>query len=111
MTLAARRIGVSRRALPAYLMRKLIQAAHEGRNEVALGDDVFLVRRVQPVISEVPPVRGTFMGVLMDAEAKVTAAEPNGTPTTPPKPSTVRNTPVPQERKADWPFFTPSSRS
>ncbi len=45
MTLAARSLGVRRRALPAYLMRKMIRAHNEGQSEVALMDNVYLVRK------------------------------------------------------------------
>jgi hypothetical protein len=45
LMLLARRVGVRSRALPVYLMRKLVRAAREGRHEVELTDDVFLVRR------------------------------------------------------------------
>ncbi len=46
LTLLAKRLGVRRRAVPLYLMRKLVRAANEGQNEVALTDEVFLVRRL-----------------------------------------------------------------
>lgn len=48
LTLLSKRIGVRSRALPVYLMRKLVRAAREGRNEVALADDLYLVRRLGP---------------------------------------------------------------
>jgi hypothetical protein len=46
LTLAAKRLGVRRRAVPLYLMRKLVRAANQGYNEIALTDDVYLVRRL-----------------------------------------------------------------
>lgn len=59
LTLAARRLGVRRRAVPLYLMRKLIRATNEGRNEIALTDDLYLVRRLPEeevtTISPAPP--------------------------------------------------------
>lgn len=45
LTLLAKRIGVRRRAMPLYLMRHLLRAAREGRNEVPISDDLYLVRR------------------------------------------------------------------
>ncbi len=56
LTLAAKRIGVRRRALPLFLMRKLIRAAHEGEEEVPIMEDVFLVRRPR-TMAEMMPAR------------------------------------------------------
>lgn len=56
LTLAAKRIGVRRRALPLFLMRKLVRAAHEGEAEVPIMEDVFLVRRPR-TFAEVMPAR------------------------------------------------------
>jgi hypothetical protein len=100
MTLVARRIGVRRRALPVYLMRKLIQAAREGQNEVALTDDVYLVRRTQPTEPAPTPAHTTFMGVFVHKVEKVVTTEPDVAP----KPVVA-----PEPAKVDWPFFTPSN--
>ena len=56
LTLAAKRIGVRRRALPLFLMRKLVRAAHQGESEVPIMEDVFLVRRPR-TFAEVTPAR------------------------------------------------------
>lgn len=110
LTLAARRIGVRRRALPLYLMRTLLQASHEGRNVVPLTDDVYLVRRVpEPdVISRPAPTR--------------TPPPPRSMPQRPRTPLTTVLIPDetprierPEATDADlgwapWPFFTPSAQ-
>ena len=129
MTLAARRIGVRRRALPLYLMRTLIKAAREGQNEVALTEDVYLVRRTHPTEEAPPapqaaPARSTFMGVYLDGAVTIT------TPALPTKPAVMSIAPAPVTHepieqpvapspaeqpvapatagRVDWPFFTPS---
>ena len=45
MTLAAKRLGVRRRALPLYLLRKLTRAARSGEDRIEVADDLYLVHR------------------------------------------------------------------
>lgn len=108
MTLVARRIGVRRRALPLYLMRTLIKAAREGQNEVALTEDVYLVRRTQPAL---PAPRHSFMGVFIDGDAGVTtepAVVAHPAPTVAPTPPASAREEHETGNVGDWPFFTPS---
>jgi hypothetical protein len=44
LTLLSKRLGVSRRYVPVYLLRQLVRAGAEGRNTVDLGDDVYLIK-------------------------------------------------------------------
>lgn len=118
LTLAARRIGVRRRALPLYLMRTLIQASHEGRNVVPITEDVYLVRKTALADLPVPPkreptpvpatapapvhaeerARPLLTGVLIpDGEAAVKAQESTSDPSV--------------FGWMQWPFFTPSDGS
>jgi hypothetical protein len=45
LTLASKRLGIRRRAIPLYLMRKMINAAEKGSDRVEISDDVYLVHR------------------------------------------------------------------
>jgi hypothetical protein len=45
LTLASKRLGIRRRAIPLYLMRKMINAAETGSDRVEISDDVYLVHR------------------------------------------------------------------
>jgi hypothetical protein len=100
LTLLAKRMGVRRRALPLYLMRHLLRAASEGRNEVPISDDLYLVRRpreAEPRASS--PSREVLVPLLVDEPRAVTTeldvvAEEGG-----------------EVKKAlvwvEWPYFTP----
>ncbi len=65
LTLAAKRLGVRRRAVPLYLMRKHVRAANHGYNEIALTDDVYHVRRhpdeQASKVSPAEPVKQSFV--------------------------------------------------
>jgi hypothetical protein len=57
LNLLSRKFGLKRRQVPLKLMRLLVHAGREGKTEVALGDDMYLVRR--PVVTtsdEIEPV-------------------------------------------------------
>ncbi len=43
LTLVARRYGVKRRAIPMYLLRKLVSAGKAGETIVPVGEDIYLV--------------------------------------------------------------------
>ena len=45
LTLASRRLGVRRRAIPLYLVRKFAQAARKGDGHVQVAEDMYLVHR------------------------------------------------------------------
>ncbi len=45
MTLLSKRLGVRRRALPLYLMRRVMRAASHGEKRVQVADDLYLVHR------------------------------------------------------------------
>lgn len=45
LTLASKRLGIRRRSIPLYLMRRMINAAELGSDRVAISDDVYLVHR------------------------------------------------------------------
>jgi hypothetical protein len=45
LTLASRRLGIRRRAIPLYLLRKFVSAARTGEGHVEIGDDLYLVHR------------------------------------------------------------------
>jgi hypothetical protein len=54
LKLLSKRLQVRARAVPSYLMRKLLRAMRTGRNEVEVMDGVYLVRR-RPDSDESPP--------------------------------------------------------
>ena len=45
LTLASRRLGVRRRAIPLYLLRKFASAARKGDGHVQVAEDMYLVHR------------------------------------------------------------------
>jgi hypothetical protein len=45
LTLASKRLGIRRRSIPLYLMRRLITAAEKGNDRVEVAEDVYLVHR------------------------------------------------------------------
>jgi hypothetical protein len=45
LTLASKRLGIRRRSIPLYLMRRMINAAERGTDRVEVADDVYLVHR------------------------------------------------------------------
>ncbi len=115
LTLAARRLGVRRRAVPLYLMRKLIRAANQGENEIALTDDVYLVRRLpEDQASKVSPAgRAGTVEREHDLIVPLVIDEPKAGPIT--EFDVVSNTQAsgsPFSRTnslswIEWPFFTP----
>ena len=60
LTLASKRLGIRRRAIPLYLMRKMITAAERGQDRVELSDDVYLVHRSvlenAPLVEDIAPI-------------------------------------------------------
>lgn len=83
MTLLSKRLGVRRRSVPLYLMRKLIRAAKHGEGTIEVADDLYLVHRS---VLENGPAR--------EAPAPV-AYEP------------VAYEPIAYERPADEPSYEP----
>ena len=45
LTLASKRLGIRRRSIPLYLMRRMISAAERGTDRVEIANDVYLVHR------------------------------------------------------------------
>lgn len=103
LSLLAARVK-SRRRVPLSVLKSLASAAKEGRNEVALSDDVFIVRRSaseRPWVDEdrAPvPVDGITGGPVYIA-ALAEAVDP-------PEESQDMEV-VPPESEDDWPYFTP----
>jgi hypothetical protein len=68
LNLLSRKFGLKRRQVPVKLMRMLVHAGNEGKTEVALGDDVYLVRRsavtttdeIEPAPEEFEPALDEF---------------------------------------------------
>jgi hypothetical protein len=98
-------MGVRSRALPLHVMRKLVWAAREGQNEVALTDDVFLVRKtpsdVMTPASVVLP-REELVPLTVDERSVLTEMDVQDGYATP------------RDTRAglawpEWPFFTPPS--
>lgn len=113
MTLLARRTGIRRRAIPLYLMRRLIVAAREGRNEVELGSDVYLVRRsAHDVPAPVPDDRPLRQLVSIDRRGVVRPVGRVPVLTEMDAADVVPDLPRQTKREeADWPFFTRPSDS
>lgn len=107
LTLAAKRLGVRRRAVPLYLMRKLIRATNQGYNEIALTDDVYLVRRipddqaakVSPA-GVVAPKPDLIVPLVIDEPMAGPITELDVMSNTGPSGSTSMSW-------VEWPFFTP----
>ena len=53
LTLASKRLGIRRRAIPLFLLRKFINATGRGEGGVKVADDVYLVHRS---VLEAPPI-------------------------------------------------------
>ena len=112
LTLAARRLGVRRRALPLYLMRKLIRATNQGYNEIALTDDVYLVRRL-PEDKANKIVPAALQHPKPDLIVPLVIDEPKVGPIT--ELDVVASSSTPGSRIdrptsmswVEWPFFTP----
>ncbi|HYZ91789.1 MAG TPA: excalibur calcium-binding domain-containing protein [Actinomycetota bacterium] len=121
LTLAARRMGVRRRALPLFLMRKLLRAVDEGESEVPIMEDVFLVRRPRQV-QEVPvnapqPEPIVFddrpLIVVVDSAAQAVVEE---APSVPTEMDVMINGEAKHDTHAvlawtEWPYFTSSPES
>ena len=45
LTLLSRKLGVRRRAVPLHILRMLMNAKQQGRHEVEIAEDVFIVHR------------------------------------------------------------------
>jgi hypothetical protein len=117
LTLAAKRMGVRRRALPLFLMRKLLWAAHEGESEVPIMDDVFLVRRPrqlhgmpakapEPIVFDDRPL----VALVDDAPAQAVVEE---APSVPTEMDVMANGEAKHDTHSvlawmEWPYFTPS---
>ena len=59
LTLASKRLGIRRRAIPLYLLRKFTKATKLGQGGVKVADDVYLVHRSvleMPYIAPLPPI-------------------------------------------------------
>lgn len=65
LTLASKRLGIRRRAIPLYLVRKFASAARRGEGKIEVGHDMYLVHRsvldspANPIarVSEIDPER------------------------------------------------------
>jgi hypothetical protein len=60
LTLASKRLGIRRRAIPLYLIRKFATAARKGEGHIEVGQDMYLVHRsvleTGPIIAPIAPV-------------------------------------------------------
>ncbi len=58
LTLASKRLGIRRRNVPLFLLRKFVRAAHRGEGAVEVGEDMYLVHRsaLKMPVAPLPPV-------------------------------------------------------
>lgn len=58
LTLASKRLGIRRRSIPLYLVRKFASAARHGEGKVEVGQDMYLVHRsvLDSPVRPLPPV-------------------------------------------------------
>jgi hypothetical protein len=90
LTLVARRYGVKRRAIPMYLLRKLVSAGQSGGSTVALGDDLYLVH--ESALHATTEDRYHFVDLADDGPLELVLEEGDD-PDEPFRPATASSTP------------------
>lgn len=77
LTLASKRLGIRRRAIPLYLVRKFAHAARRGEGQIEVGQDMYLVHRsvLDTRVAPRPPVPEVDEEALAD-ELSLFASEP-----------------------------------
>ena len=115
LSLLSERVRAGGKRAPLFVLKLLAKAARQGRSEVALADDVYIVRKpARPPVRETPDAAGP---------APKQAAAPEHKPATvlltpPIDPSARRAEPMDEfaiavigldddEARPDWPYFTP----
>jgi hypothetical protein len=107
LTLAAKRMGVRRRSLPLFVLRKLADAHREGRTEVALTDDLYLVRRLPETDVRRFEASSPLLPMLDDTPLITVVEDPPAT-----EMDVIVNETSSHDTHAvlawvEWPFFTP----
>jgi hypothetical protein len=87
LTLASKRLGIRRRAIPLYLIRKFAHAARRGEGHIEVGEDMYLVHRsvletgpIAPIapVPEVAPDEPLHTPELFDLERVEEPTTPAG---------------------------------
>lgn len=74
LTLASKRLGIRRRSIPLYLMRRMISAAERGSDRVEVAEDVYLVHR--SVLEKGPILEQPVLEDEIETEHTATPAGP-----------------------------------